>query len=421
MLTNRLSFTLRVDGEAKELTRDELMVHVASPRADLRQQSYQELGRVLEREAQVLSQIYSHRVRDWHNENVNLRGYASPLAVRNVANDVPDAAVTALLETAERNTGVFHRYFRLKASWLGSDRLRRYDLYAPATAGERTVDYRDAVDAVLATFGDFHPRFAREARRVFADGHIDSEIRAGKKMGAFCASAVPHLAPWVLVNFAGRLRDVAILAHELGHAVHGMLASEHSVLTFHPSLPMAETASVFAEMLMTDRLLRDESDPDSRRELLGGALDDIYATVLRQAFFVRFEISAHRAILENASTEDLCDLYLENLSEQFGDSVEIPREFRYEWLGIPHIFSTPFYCYAYSFGQLLVLALYRRYQKDPDAFLPGYLRMLSYGGSARPEQILAEADIDASDPAFWQGGFDIVAEIVDQLESLPAA
>ncbi len=277
------------------------------------------------------------------------------------------------------------------------------------------------MDAVLATFGDFHPRFAREARRVFDDGHIDSEIRAGKKMGAFCASAVPHLAPWVLVNFAGRLRDVAILAHELGHAVHGMLASEHSVLTFHPSLPMAETASVFAEMLMTDRLLRDESDPDSRRELLGGALDDIYATVLRQAFFVRFEISAHRAILENASTEDLCDLYLENLSEQFGDSVEIPREFRYEWLGIPHIFSTPFYCYAYSFGQLLVLALYRRYQKDPDAFLPGYLRMLSYGGSARPEQILAEADINASDPAFWQGGFDIVAEIVDQLESLPAA
>jgi oligoendopeptidase F len=174
----------------------------------------------------------------------------------------------------------------------------------------------------------------------------------------------------------------------------------------------------FAELLVTERLLEQESDPAARRELLAGAIDDIYATVLRQAFFVRFEIDAHAAILDNRSTESLCDLYLENLERQFGSSVEIQPEFRYEWLGIPHIFAVPFYCYAYSFGQLLVLSLYRRYVQDPETFRAGYLRLLAYGGAARPQEVLQEAGIDMTDPAFWQGGFDVVGELIDRLEAL---
>jgi oligoendopeptidase F len=229
---------------------------------------------------------------------------------------------------------------------------------------------------------------------------------------------LPRHTPWVHVNFTGRLRDVATLAHELGHAIHGMLASEHSALTFHPSLPLAETASVFAELLVTERLLRQQPEPAAQRELLAGALDDIYATVLRQAFFVRFEIDAHAAVLENRPTEALCDLYLQNLERQFGSSLEIQPEFRYEWLGIPHIFSVPFYCYAYSFGQLLVLSLYRRYERDQEAFRAGYLRLLSHGGAAHPEAILGEAGIDVTDEAFWQGGFDVVGEMIDRLERL---
>jgi oligoendopeptidase F len=331
---------------------------------------------------------------------------------------VPDRAVSALLDASERNAPHFHRYFRLKAARLGQERLRRYDLYAPFGDGDRRVEYADAVPIVLDTFAAFHPRFAREARRVFERAHIDSEIRPGKRGGAFCASVLPRHTPWLHVNYTGRLRDVATLAHELGHAIHGMLASEHSVLTFHPSLPLAETASVFAELLVTERLLEQEPDPAARRELLAGAIDDVYATVLRQAFFVRFEIDAHAAILENRSTEGLCDLYLENLERQFGSSVEVAPEFRYEWLGIPHLFSVPFYCYAYSFGQLLVLSLYKRYQEDPEAFRAGYLRMLAYGGAARPETVLQEAGIDMTDPAFWQGGFDVVGELIDRLEAL---
>jgi len=418
MLTNRLEFTLEVDGETKALTRDGLMAYAFSPRPEVRAAAYRELYRVYEGEATILGQIYTNRVRDWHDENVTLRGYPSPISVRNVDNDIPDQAVQVLLDVSRENAPIFQRYFRLKAGWLGVDRLRRYDVYAPLATSDRTIEYPDAVRSVLETFHDFHPSFAQMADRVFAENHLDGEIRKGKRGGAFCSTVLPRLTPWVLVNYAGRVRDVATLAHELGHAIHSMLAEHHSLLTQHASLPLAETASVFGEMLMTDRLLREEPDPLARRELLAAAADDVYATVLRQAYFVMFEQEAHKAILEGRSTEEICELYMAKLVEQFGDSVEIAPEFRYEWLSIPHIYSTPFYCYAYSFGQLLVLALYRRFQEEGEAFKPGYLRMLAYGGSARPEEILREAGIDMSDRAFWQGGFDLVKERIDEMEGL---
>ncbi len=417
MLTNRLEFTLEVDGETKRLTRDELMSHAFSPRAELRAAAYRELYRVYAQDANILGQVYASRIRDWHDEQVVLRGYSSPIAVRNLDNDIPDRAVAVLLEVARENAPLFQRYFRMKAGWLGMDRLRRYDVYAPLATSDRKIEYPDAVRSVLETFEDFHPQFAAHAERVFAENHLDSEIRKGKRGGAFCFTVLPRYTPWVLVNFAGRVRDVATLAHELGHAVHSMLASGHSSLTQHASLPLAETASVFGEMLMTDRLLREETDPLARRELLAAAVDDVYATVLRQAYFVLFESEAHEAIRAGRSTDELCEIYMGKLREQFGDSVDVAPEFRYEWLSIPHLFQTPFYCYAYSFGQLLVLALYRRFQEEGTAFKPGYLRLLSYGGAARPEHILAEVGIDMTDRSFWQGGFDLVRARVDELEN----
>ncbi|HEX6862778.1 MAG TPA: M3 family oligoendopeptidase, partial [Thermoanaerobaculia bacterium] len=341
MLTNRLEFNLEVDGETRTLTRDGLMAYAFSPRPEVRAAAYRELYRVYEGEATILGQIYTNRVRDWHDEHVTLRGYPTPISVRNVDNDIPDQAVQVLLDVSRENAPIFQRYFRLKAGWLGLDRLRRYDLYAPLATSDRTIEYADAVRSVLETFHDFHPSFAEMANRVFAEDHLDGEIRKGKRGGAFCSTILPRFTPWVLVNYAGKVRDVATLAHELGHAIHSMLAEHHSLLTQHSSLPLAETASVFGEMLMTDRLLREEPDPLARRELLAAAVDDVYATVLRQAYFVMFEQEAHNAILEGRSIEEICELYMAKLVEQFGDSVEIAPEFRYEWLSIPHIYSTP--------------------------------------------------------------------------------
>jgi oligoendopeptidase F len=349
---------------------------------------------------------------------VGLRNYASPISVRNVSNDISDAAVDTLLDVCRQNAGLFQRYFKLKAGWLGMEKLRRYDIYAPLAESDREIAYGKAVEMVLDTFERFEPIFAQHAARVFDQNHVDSEDRAGKRGGAFCMTVLPSHTPWVLLNYTGKVRDVATLAHELGHAIHSMMAEEHSVLTQHSALPLAETASVFSEILLTEKMLDEEQDPLVRREILASAVDDMYATVMRQAYFVTFERDAHAAILDNKSTDELNELYLANLHEQFGDSVTLTDDFQYEWVAIPHIFHTPFYCYAYSFGQLLVLALYRRYQEQGNAFKPGYLKLLAYGGSERPEIILAEAGIDVADPAFWQGGFDVIADMIDELEAI---
>jgi len=418
MLTNRLEFTLEVDGEEQTLTRDKLMSYAYSPQPEMRAAAYQELYRVYKEEANVLAQIYINRVRDWYNENVKLRSFDSPIAVRNIANDIPDAAVDALLQVARQNVGLFQRYFKLKAGWLGMEKLRRYDIYAPLAESDREIAYSDAVHMVLDTFDQFHPSVRQQAQRVFHENHIDSEVRKGKRGGAFCATVLPSQTPWVLMNYTGKVRDIATLAHELGHAIHSMMAEDHSILTQHSALPLAETASVFAEMLLTDRLLEEEQDPLVRRELLAAAVDDMYATVMRQAYFVLFELAAHDAIMQNKSPEQLHAIYMQNLQEQFGDSMEIATDFQYEWVCIPHIYNTPFYCYAYSFGQLLVLALYRRFQEQGERFKDDYLKMLAYGGSARPQQILSEVGIDMTDPAFWQGGFDVIRDMIDELAAI---
>lgn len=421
MITNKFAFTITVDGESKELTRGELMTFVRDPQPELRQAAYQELYRVFSQEAAVLSQIYTHTVRDWANENVKLRGVDSPISVRNLTNDIPDSVVDTLLEVCAEQGSVFQRYFKLKANWLNSPtgKLRRYDLYAPLKqSASKKIPYGEAVNMVLDSLHDFSPLMADHARRVFDDNHIDSEVRSSKRGGAFCAGILPGLTPWVLVNYTGEPREVATLAHELGHAIHALSASDHSVLTYHSALPLAETASVFAEMLLTDRLLAEENNPEIRRDLLAEAVDDAYATVLRQAYFVRFERDAHRLIAEGSTAEQLNQLYLANLKQQFGDAMDVSDDFQHEWITIPHIYHTPFYCYAYSFGQLLSLSLYQRYKNQGDAFKPALLKILAYGGSAKPDHILSEVGIDMADPNFWRGGFKFIKGMIDELEMI---
>jgi oligoendopeptidase F len=418
MITNQFAFTWEVDGEKQSLTRDQLTSYFQSPSPEVRARAYQELYRVYGENSTVLAQMYIHRVRDWHTEGIELRGFSSPISARNVDNDLPDEVVDTLLSVCRDNAKLFQHYFKLKARWLGLDQLRRYDIYAPLTPSNKTFDYAVAKQMVLDSYRAFSPDVAELAKKVFDDNHLDSEIRAAKRGGAFCYAALPELTPWVMINYNGHARDIATLAHELGHAIHAMLANHHSILVQQASLPLAETASVFAEMQLTDQLLKLENDPAVRRDLLANALDDAYITVMRQAYFTIFERDAHEMIKNGKSLDELAEYYMNNLKEQFGDAVEVSGEFKWEWISIPHLYRTPFYTYAYSFGQLLVLALYQQYRLEGEGFIPKYLKILSYGGSESPMKILAEVGLDISSPDFWQGGFDVLENMIAELDQL---
>ena len=418
MITNQFAFKLEIEGKTETITRDQLSNYFSSASPEMRASAYQELYRVYIENSMVLAQMYIHRARDWHTEGLELRGFASPISARNVVNDLPDEVVETLLTVCRKNADVFQRYFKMKAQWLGLEKLRRYDIYAPLTPSEKKFDYGTAKQMVMDSYRAFSPDAANLAQRVFDTNHLDSEIRAGKRGGAFCYTALPELTPWVLMSYDGSARDIATLAHELGHAIHAMLAEHHSALTQQASLPLAETASVFAEMQLTDQLLKQENDPAVRRDLLANALDDSYITVMRQAYFSIFEKDAHQMINDNCTMDELTEHYLEILKEQFGEAVEVSDEFKWEWLAIPHFYHSPFYTYAYSFGQLLVLALYQQYRLEGEAFIPRYLKILSYGGSESPTKILTEAGLDVTSPEFWQGGFDVIKNMIDELENM---
>ena len=416
--TNRYMFNLLVDGKIKEVTRGELMTYVRMPDADLRAQAYQELYRVYGADGPILGQMYQTLARDWRNELLNLRGYKTPISPRNLHNDIPDEVVDILLDVSQKNAGIFQRFFKLKAKLLKMEKLRRYDIYAPLTSSTKEFSFNVASELILDSFDQFDPRFAQMALKVINENHIDSEVRKGKRSGAFCATVTPELTPWVLLNYQGHSDDVATMAHELGHAIHSLLASDHSIFTQSACLPLAETASTFGEMMLVDRLLNEESDENVRRDLLFRQVDDSYATIMRQAFFALFEKQAHEMIQQGASVDELSDAYFKNLQTQFGGSLDIAEEFKWEWVSIPHIYHVPFYVYAYAFGQLLVLSLYKQFKEEGDAFKPRYIRLLSAGGSDAPAQVLSDAGVDIRQESFWQGGFDVVDGLVSQLEKL---
>lgn len=417
-ITNRYVFKLTVDGEEKELTRGELMAYVRGSDPDLRARAYQELYRVYENDGPILGQIYQALVRDWRNENLGLRGFSTPVSVRNLVNDIPDEVIDTLLEVTRQNNSIFHRFFNLKAKLLGMEKLSRYDIYAAVSESDKRYSFDTAAEMTFEAYQDFDPEFAAKAKRVFEDNHLDSEVRKGKMSGAFCATLLPELTPWVLLNYQGKADDVATMAHELGHALHSMMAEEHTAFTQHACLPLAETASTFGEMMLTDRLLEQETDEDVKRDILFRQIDDAFATIIRQIYFAMFEVQAHDMVINNASIDELSQAYLNNLKEEFGDAVTLSDEFRWEWVSIPHIYSTPFYVYAYAFGQLLVFALYKQYKIEGETFKPKYKQILSAGGSIAPVQLLSEAGIDISQAAFWQGGFDVIDEMVKRLENM---
>ena len=417
-LTNRYRFRPPgPEGEA-EVGRDELMVRARDADPDIRAGAYRELYRVYGADGPILGQMYQTSVRDWRMENIRLRRYGSPIEVRHKANDLPEAAVTALLETVRERAGLFGDFFRLKARILGLKKFRRYDLYAPLAEDRAQLDFQAGLKEVLAAFEDFSPRFSSLAAKVAEAGRFHARPGPGKQGGAFCYSMLPGDTPWVLMTYNGRRQDIFTLAHELGHAVHAQLAEEHNIFHFHATLPLAETASTFAEMLLAERLRQKAQSERERAGLIFHLLDDAYATISRQGYFALFEIKAHEMTENGATVDELANAYMENLAEQFGGVVEVGPEFRWEWVSIPHFFHTPFYVYAYSFGQLLVYSLWRRYEREGAAFPPRLISLLSRGGSETPEKILAESGLGPLDKNFWQGGFEVIEGFLEELKRL---
>ncbi|MEM3007062.1 MAG: M3 family oligoendopeptidase [Candidatus Nitrosotenuis sp.] len=418
-ITNAFEYIITINGKKRKLSREELIVFVHSTNAKTREMAYKTLLTRFAENKGVLGEIYQNLVLNWKDEGIEIRKYSSPISIRNIANDVDDQTVQSLLDVCKKNSNVFYRFFSYKAKKLGLKKLRRYDLYAPATKKlkEKNYSYQKAVTLVLESLSKFSPQLAEYAKSVFVQNHIDSEIRPGKRDGAFCSTISPKITPYVLINYTGKTKDVFTLAHELGHAIHSKAASKQSILVSEAPLPLAETASTFSELLLYDNI-SDQMSDDEKKIILSEKIDDLYATIMRQAFFTIFEIDAHKQIADGTTVEEISKTYFVNLKTQFANSIELSKDFAIEWSCIPHFFHTPFYCYAYSFGNLLSLSLYQRYKKEGGSFEKTYVEILASGGSKKPEDLLRERGIDISSASFWQDGFDYIKSQVNQIISL---
>jgi len=382
-----------------------------------RQAAYQALFKPYQADISKFYVIYQALAKDW-DQDAKDRNFVSPMAMRNFYNQVPDKAIDTLLQVSSANAGLYREYFKVKARLLGVKKLQRYDIYAPLEKQKASMPFDRAKALVLETFKEFSPALAQNARQIFEAGHLDTHPRPGKEAGAFCAMVTPKITPYILLNYSGDNSSVMTLAHELGHGAHDLFASAHSFSSAETTLPLAETASTTSEMLVFERLLSQTKSDREKRAMLLEKIGDSYATVMRQAYFVKFEMAAHQLLLQGAKESQLSDLYLKMLREQLGSSVDVADEFRYEWAYIAHIFKTPFYCYAYNFGELLSMALYARYKKEGRSFVPKMEKILSYGGSQSPELILKQVGIDMCSASFWQGSYDVVRGWLEELKRL---
>jgi len=417
-ITNAFQFVVKIDGKTKKYNREELGLLVRNPKPKTREIAYKALLSKYDSQKGVLGEIYQNLVLNWKDESIEIRGYSSPLSVRNIANDVDDKTVDSLLSVCKSNAAVFQKFFLQKAKMLGVKKLRRYDIYAPPLkVKQRSYKYDQAVKMVLQTLNGFSPTLSEFAKKVFIQNHVDSSIRPGKRSGAFCSTISPKITPYVLVNFKGKSNDVFTLAHELGHAIHSIAASDKSIFVTKAPLPLAETASTFSEMLLFDEILNTVTD-EEKKSILTEHIDDLYSTISRQAFFTLFEITAHKKIGDGATVADISNEYMKTLRDQFANSINLTEDFGVEWSCIPHFYHSPFYCYAYSFGNLLALSFFQRYKKEGRSFAPIYIKILSAGGSKKPETLLKEHGIDISSQKFWQDGFEYIKNQINRLEKV---
>jgi oligoendopeptidase F len=406
-----------LDGE--EVTQEEILSILYEPNRDARREAALSFTDGLKEQLRTLTFVFNTLLADKASDD-RLRGYDHWLESRNQSNEVDDATVQALIDAVTGRYDLVARFYRLKQRLLGLDTLYDYDRYAPIGEADTTYEWTEAQDVVIDAYNEFHPDMAAVAEQFFENDWIDAAMAPGKRSGAFSHGTVPSAHPYVLLNYTGKPRDVQTLAHELGHGVHQYLAREQSIFHHGTPLTTAEMASVFGEMLVFQRLMEREADPANRLAMLVAKIDDTLATVFRQVAMNRFEHRIHTARREEGElTADAFSAHwMETQNAMFEDSVTLGEHYRYWWSYVPHFLHTPGYVYAYAFGELLVLALYARYQEAGEAFAEEYLDLLRAGGSDWPHRLVGQVGVDLEDENFWQRGLSQIESMISEAESL---
>ncbi len=419
-LFDETSAALRFSVDGKELTSAEALHLLSEPDAGKRKRAAKALGEVFGKNARLFALITNTLAKDKEIED-RWRKFERPISSRNLANFVEDEVVDALISAVRASfPRLSHRYYRLKASWFGVAALPYWDRNAPLPEqDDRIIPFPEAERTVLAAYAAFSPELAAIGRRFFERRWIDAPVRPGKAPGAFAHPTVPSAHPYILLNYLGKTRDVMTLAHELGHGVHQVLAGPQGQLMADTPLTLAETASVFGEMLTFRALLAAETDPRRRKTMLASKVEDMLNTVVRQIAFVEFERRVHDERRQGELTPDrIGEIWMSVQGESLGPAITFEDEYRHYWTYIPHFIHTPFYVYAYAFGDCLVNSLYAVYQGAAPGFAEKYLDMLRAGGSKRHKELLAPFGLDASDPSFWQKGLSVIAGFIDELEAM---
>lgn len=419
ILTN--GFHYDFDGK-KEITQDELKTYVYDHDPEKRAAAYEKIFEPYVEHQTLLTEIYKNVVLDWDNESMKIRGYKTPISVRNTSNDIDQAAVEALTKTIRKHNAFFQDYFKLRRDinhkFGAKYENSRYHIYAPfAGESKKEYSYTQAKELVLDTYKQFDERFYTAAKAIFDANHVHSHPQKNKQSGAFCSYLGGLIKPYVLLNHNGSVRDVFTMMHEFGHGIHGVLAEKQQPMMMHAAIPMAETASIMGEMILADRLLTESKDEKEKISILMHLLDNEWASITRQIYFAVFEEEAHEKIRAGATREELDNTYKELLKEQFGD-MTIPEVYKNEWSYLPHMHHTPFYVYAYAWGNLLVLVLYDKFKQEGKPFIEKLVNLLAAGGSKRPQELLADLGMDPTQESFWEGGFNIIKEQMVRLKEI---
>lgn len=416
--TSNMCFDVTTDGEKKSVTLPEVLALLREPDREARRAAAAGLTEGLRSNSQALSYIFNTLIQDKATDD-RLRKYKFPEQSRHLSNELDRDTVELVVATAVESYPLVARYYRIKREILGYDKLTHYDRYAPLFETKEAVPFGRAKEIILSSFNRFSPVIGGAAEEFFSSGWIDAEPRKGKRGGAFCSYVTPDLHPYVFVNYLKRLDDVMTLGHELGHGVHAYLSRPQTYFNFASVLPVAELASTFGEILVFETL-QAQADLDDKLALYADKIEGAFATIFRQAAMYRFEQAIHNARREKGelTVEQFSEFWQQFQQEMFGDSLELGDEHAIWWMYVPHFLNSPFYVYAYTFGELLVMSLYAMYKREGDAFAPKYIDLLKTGGSMTPAEMLGRVGIDIGDKAFWQGGVDVLAGFVDEFERL---